>query len=640
MYVLGLFDNPMEDLGLLDKERRVFKKHMSALMKNEVHFKYEDYEGNSLKDLMKFIDDNKDTINWFHFSGHHDEKGGIRVYDGNFSTLADQLLRCKNLKGIFINGCDSKKTLDKLSKKVPICIGTTKPVYDGIATEFSEMFYEKMKDVRDWEKYEEYFEAFEGTKKQISNLNEEGNIKNVNTKVRGGGNQEKFELEDDFYFISPKNDSGKKIFDDIKARGIKTETDFKFNIKLTRGLIDALDEKNEIKDFLSNNLNIGNKKNWELWPDNLMEAQERLNDSFVWVIGESLRRLFAIGRGKTNMQKRYNDYIKNCRNTHRISMLLINYIFISKLWDEKRKNSGLDTDKDLIKTFFSSNRVLTLVELRNLFLLLLEIFETNDLDFPMERRHLGDLTEFLNADSDFNKAASYLENLSQSLDSGGYDQSHCLEAELSLTTFLTGLKFLGNYNYEMLTIKRIEYEAWRNSDGRYIKDITVLSKKKNSEDNKAGANADIQIDTSTDLEIIDSDIKRFYLYSKVPSPAYSVYFRNNKKAVSLLPFLLDYNALKNEPGIQLYFYEFWNGGSGIRYKSIHGEKHKIIDFKDADATKLKDIKDEVAKNNLRNTIRIDLVTKQFEEAMSTLLGPGYKIRSKESEMVPENYDNI
>lgn len=610
MYVLGVFDDSNNDLDLLEKEKKNFQGYMSQLM-DEEDFKYEAYSGTkTLKELMEFIDSKKDKLTWFHFSGHHDVKGGIKIFDGDFSSLVGHLQRCNNLKGIFINGCDSKSTLDKLSDKVPICIGTTKPVYDGIATEFSDMFYKKMQKRKNWKKYDEFYSAFEATKEQIRNLSDANTIDYVNTEARGGGSLEDFKLAEDFYYIAPKTNSAKKIFSEIDKRIDPNESIKVFNDELTKRLIEELKGDVKTKKFLDS-IHENDRANWEVHPDHLKRAQGILEDSFIWVIGSELRRLFAIGyyKNEISIETKIEEYMDTCFKTYRTSLQLINYIFFSKLWDAKREQPEIiKTDRELIRAFFCSNRKLKLEELHNLLLQLIEIFEEYSIDYPLSKESLGDLKIFSDHQSAFNQACFELENLNN-LDTTSvvFDMEHLISAEKALATVLTTFKFFTNC--QLMTIKKIEYEESRYSKIRYLKDITILGKEDNDESS----------------HILKIDEKPAKTYSVMFIQVYNNKGKQEIKKVNLFPFLLDFNALINEESFDLYFYEYWDGESGINYFSLKSEEDKVIHFKELEQ---KQVTGAIAKKDRKNRmkkIRLNLVTKQFEAAMNTMLDTELKV---------------
>jgi hypothetical protein len=214
------------------------------------------------------------------------------------------------------------------------------------------------------------------------------------------------------------------------------------------------------------------------------------------------------------------------------------------------------------------------------------------------------VNEYLNEDSPFNKACAELEGL-ETIDIGKetYGLGHCHTAEISLTTVLKGFSFLSNY--KLITLRKIEYEETRNSDATYIKDLNILEKKE------------------------AKSMQHILKYDNAPALTYSVYFINEKKAVNLFPFLLDYNALTNEADFQIYFYEYWNSESGLRFFCIKSEDDEDIDYL-ATEKKAVEIEDEDQKTKLQAKIRKDMVVKQFEEAMNTLLGTNTNIQPKKS----------
>ncbi len=610
MYVIGVFDDPNKDLDNIKEEKVGFQKIMGKLQMGE-DFKYEIFEGNSLEALMDRIDELKDVLNWFHFSGHHDKNEGIRLNDGNFSSLIEHLKNCKNLKGVFINGCASESTLEKLKGIVPIYIGTYKPVSDGLATKFSEKFYQKLADLINWSDYHSIYKAFELTKTQINDLLKTKNgIEGVNLRVRGGGSLKELEDDDNLYFISKEDKIGKKKFEEINVKIDPIGYVRTINEHLTKQLISVVQDQDKPKRFLES-IPSEDLEAWETKPDHLKKAQGILEDSFIWVIGSELRRLFAIGHYKKEItiETKIEEYIDTCFKTYRISLQLLNYLFISKLWDTKRNRPDIDTNKELIRTFFIAKRKLKLVELRNLFLLLIQIFEENDIEYPIDKASLGDLEEFLNLKSEFNQASAQLERL-ESIDDPSqiYVPSNLVSSENSLAVILSILKFFTRC--KLMTIKKIEYEESRYSKIRYIKDITVLGK----EDNEDNTN--------------------FLKIDEKPEKTYSVMFiqpfingeKIEYKKVNMFPFLLDFNALINEESFDLIYYEFWDGESGLDYFSIKSEEDRIIHYKKIEDSILNGTIARKDRKNRMKKIRLNLVTKQFEVAMNTIITGDYVVK--------------
>ena len=387
-----------------------------------------------------------------------------------------------------------------------------------------------------------------------------------------------------------------------------------FNGILTKELILLFKDNKKVDSFLSC-LPPEDKDDWEGKRQRLKEAQGILEESFVWAIGWQIRRLFSIGNDKDKkMETKIDEYINHCFSTYRIALQLINYLFVSKLWDEKNKNRSIDTEKALLKNFFCSNRPLKLVELRKLFQSLLEIYRDNQIAYPVEDQHIGDINEFLQPESKFNLACSELEKLDD-MDMGNeaYGLGHCHTAEISLTAILKRFYFFSSY--QLVTLKRIEYESARNSPARYIKEMNILEKKE------------------------DKSLLRFLKYDNAPAQTYSVFFRNKNKSVNLFPFLLDYNALTNELDSQVFLYECMNEESGLRYFSLQSEDEAIINY-NATSTESMEVKSEDQKNEVQRNIRLDLVVKQFEDAMNTLLGTTFKFKCKENDLYADSLSNL
>jgi hypothetical protein len=276
------------------------------------------------------------------------------------------------------------------------------------------------------------------------------------------------------------------------------------------------------------------------------------------------------------------------------------------LWDEKKKNDKLATKEKLIWNFFHSNKEENLAELRQLLQLLIGMFHKEQLNYPIEMEDLGDIRDFLDSDSAFNKSCSTLEELeAMTSSSSSFGTEQCKMAEESLAFIVSRFKFYADY--QLITIKKIEYEQSRYSGARYIKEIKLL-------DYLEGDNNSLRV-----LE-----------FDEEAEPSYTVKFTNGEKNVYLFPFLLDFNALINADKPHLYFFESLHGENGINYWSIEDGNQKTIFYEAAEVNQYEEIEDEINKDKLQKKIRLDLVTKHFEKASNTLLGTDFEFKSKEN----------
>jgi len=387
-----------------------------------------------------------------------------------------------------------------------------------------------------------------------------------------------------------------------------------FNGVLSKELIEVIKEKNATKEFLKN-IPSEDKNNWESVRNHLKEAQRILESSFVWVISWELRRLFSIGNDRNKrVETKIDEYISHCFMTYRHSLQLVNCLFLSKLWDEKKKNPELHTSQEPIKKFFTTNRPLKLVELRDLFQTLIEIFKNNKLELPIDKIELGDIDRYMNPNSKFSRTCESLEEL-EAMDptTESYGLGHCHTAEIGLSAILTDFSFFSTY--KLTTMGKVEYEQMRNTPPRYIKDFKVLEK----EHGRA--------------------LLRLLKYDKKPTLTYAVLFNNTENAVNLFPFILDYNALISEKDFQIYSYECQENNTGLRFFSIKNETEETIYYR-ATETNIKEVKSEEQKMEEQKKIRLDLVIKQFEKVFKTILDEDVQFTPIDSGAESDNYDYV
>lgn len=366
-----------------------------------------------------------------------------------------------------------------------------------------------------------------------------------------------------------------------------------FNSVLCKELVHLLQDTDQVKRFMAD-IPPEDKTDWECKRTHLRRSQELLENKFIWVISYEIRRLFSIGNDKKErIENKIEQYIDHCFKTYRLSLQVVTFMFLSKLWDEKKKDPKLKVDQQAVRDFFFTNRPLKLKELRLLFQTLIQIFNENKLEFPLDKTDLGDLDIYLNPDSAFNKAGSNLEELEDMVQfRETYGLGHCHTAEIALSTILSTFTFFTTH--QMVTMRKVEYEQTRNNPPLFVKDFNVLKRR----------------DTV--------DLQRMLRYDDKPCPTYAIFIQNNRNLVNLFPFVLDYNALTGEEDFEIYFYENRQQDHGLCFFSIKKEKKEIINYK-AVETEIKEIKSDIEKLSEQKGIHLDLVIKQFEGALNCIL---------------------
>lgn len=366
-----------------------------------------------------------------------------------------------------------------------------------------------------------------------------------------------------------------------------------FNAVLTRELIELLRDRPKVARFLGS-IPDEDKANWECVRTHLREAQGLVEESLVWIIGWEVRRLFSIGNDREKgMEIKIGEYILHCFNLARLALQLTNSLLLSKLWDIKKSGRDLSIAHPSVRLFFHTARPLTLTELTAVFRALIEIFRDHDLEFPIQEMTKENLPAFLYPGSPFGEACARigkLENFDQQNER--YDLADCHSAEIALAAILRHFSFFTSY--QLVSMKKVEYEEIRNNQPRYIKDFSILEKKESK------------------------SLQRILKYDEKSSLTYALFFARERIVVNLFPFFLDFNTLTNEQDFQIYAYECREGGNGLRFLSLKSENTDTIYYRSIQAGQ-REIATEEQKNEEQKSVRLDLVIKQFEDAMNTLL---------------------
>ncbi|MFN0202981.1 MAG: hypothetical protein ACKVTZ_15765 [Bacteroidia bacterium] len=371
-----------------------------------------------------------------------------------------------------------------------------------------------------------------------------------------------------------------------------------FNTVLTKKLMEILPQKEKVTTFFQD-IAKEDKENWAYVRKHAKEAQNLIQESFVWIIAWELRRLFSIGsetkdeKGEyKQIEERVESYMQHCFSTYRFALYLINAVFLSKLWDEKKRNPQLQTDLLPIKIFLMASIQRNLGELRELFETLLKAFTKEQLAFPF---HLeaANFAAYFDKNSTFYQACLALEKLERiQNEEVSYSITQCQLAEKYLADILTHFPFLAQH--QLVSMKKVEYEQVRNQSERYIKNYQVLGQR--SKENS----------THT------------LKYDDKPSLTYVIFFLSPKYAINLFPLILDYNALTNDTDFQLLVYENRKENE-LQYVCVNNEKEMPIPH-EAVEDKIQVFQDEKEKAEYEKKVKFAIVSRQYQDLVKTLLG--------------------
>ena len=368
-----------------------------------------------------------------------------------------------------------------------------------------------------------------------------------------------------------------------------------FNELLTRRLISAIQEYNpRAKKFLENATRIA--PDWESQPRCSDPAKEIIASAFVGVLGIQLRKLMAIGKEDMSQNKQ-KKYLESCLVTSKRALQLLCFALLSKLWDYKEDNNFSLSGEQLTTctNFFEDEFEWDLSGFATLLKSLISIFTANNLEFPIPE--LTDFKSQLETGSDFLKACANLELISGLLDRSSYTMDDCTNAEMQLTTVLESLKFLVNYN--MMSIKNIDYFEIRNTKPHYLCNYTALG---------------IDSKLNVNQELID------YAETPTTTDAVLIYKENYRQNLNLSPFVIDVNALAYEGGAKICFYSSNDNRDGsLNYNFLEDNSIVNILFTDT-INQGSNVNKLLLDPQKRKDMRFDTVFTLFRKAKLAITG--------------------
>ncbi|MFT4759011.1 MAG: hypothetical protein ACI9XO_000953 [Paraglaciecola sp.] len=126
---------------LVEEEKNIRDILQQGVSDGEYQMERESF-GN-LHRISKHLQEFRDDLVWFHYSGHA-EKNSLILGDeeARGEGIVHLLKQCPKLKGVVLNGCSTKWQAEQLIEAgIPLVIGTSSPVEDKKATYFSMGFY-------------------------------------------------------------------------------------------------------------------------------------------------------------------------------------------------------------------------------------------------------------------------------------------------------------------------------------------------------------------------------------------------------------------------------------------------------------------------------------------------------------------
>jgi hypothetical protein len=566
-------------------------------------------------DMFHFFADHGPDLEILHFSGHGNSLALFFEKDGQFRKegLAELLALAPNLKLVFLNACASKEIIDVLhtpdpanpQKGIPIVIGTHRPVYDKIATDFSIYFYTAL--TKSWQigKAFDFAKTFVLSGEHFA-LFPKGTNRYIGTKRVAVTDDEP---EDDnngefpwgiYYkdaqsdewsitqYLNEKYDDQEKYSPNdelIRALANNASRLYAGLSKEKDLLIETLYEKHDLsaKEIVIEVENINdkfNRRNGQLKeindlyaayikdPQSLSDIADKLINTFPLPLGKLLQRMYSFSKENLLTEEDYNEFLELQINFYEILVKLAASTILSDMleiyaWkDRTGKLFELNpVQKEIILNYFKQTKeneedfdYTSFIEVVG------QILKTN-----LEEEK--EVTTFVKEHLMVKNANTYENNFFNShmlikgikakvstLNTTAAYIHHCKLIEQGLIDLLRELFFI--LQYKMVVIKNVEAIRKRNLlDKTYFHKYLLLEQR-----------------ISDRMEVLELQSLPEYAESYSVILVKEIY--RMFEYLSLSPFLIDKNVLCEFDGVDLYFYNYTEG-NGIVYKSLTSSERLI-----------------------------------------------------------------
>lgn len=300
---------------------------------------------------------------------------------------------------------------------------------------------------------------------------------------------------------------------------------------------------------------VRNDPDWEKKAGIRIKAKDFILRNFVGVIGTQLQSLVAIGQtehSEVKLRLYHQQVIEIVKRT----LDLMVFAMLSRLWDAcLLKRISLDQyDRTLILRRFDMPFEPTITQSYGLLQRLFSIFLASPevLEYPLPE--MSACTEQFKNGSKLEETCIKLQALEEKASLGPISCSELFEAEAHLADFLAHFAFLINYN--MASLKYIEYKQIRNAKPGYIYHVSDLE-------------WDSLTSTVTEKVTLND--------GTAPSDAVLLFKgKDYRNSINLSPFIIDYHALTFEKGSMIYFFQCMGGDGSLEFLCLKKEGYLKI----------------------------------------------------------------
>jgi hypothetical protein len=463
------YADPHSDLPNIQVERKAhFNLFIPRLTKSGYHFVQNfDFQQNDLQfGLENYLSD----LSIFHFSGHAG-MSEIVLEDGSafIKGLAAQMARALSeaplprLVLVFLNGCSTGFMTDALlGAGVPVVIGTSAPVNDRKAADFSIAFYTELL------KGKTLLESFDRAVELLNTI--DANIE-IHRGIQAADTDEDAPLWGIFFKEDKKNMLDWRIPQPPNYKGSDGQETYEINSHIRPAIYHAL--------LIAGDNNIRMLEELRAKGEDIDESiNSNLLLGFPGPISCHMARLLEPDpNGKLSKNELYPRHLENIYNLYQSLSELMFLVMISQLWDIclgeddepsgpdpgprlPVENSAIHDQLELIRGFFSTTRrdrryfdyIPRIRAIRQIFDIAEKKYFIEELETL--KRDLENDQDFIACYHSFNKLREDLKNNNYLNFAIAEWETKCEEAEKNLGYFIQKISFCARYDFAIL--KNIE----------------------------------------------------------------------------------------------------------------------------------------------------------------------------------------
>ena len=433
---LAFANDPDQHLDMLKAEGQGIYRRLQALHDKDFIELYRDQQA----DIQSIFDDFarfSDRIAVFHYGGHANSRQ--LLFEGQkaeASGIAELMATHKEqLKLVFLNGCSTKKQVEKLHQlDIPAVIATSVRIGDKAAKEFALHFYQAFGNRSSLEK------AFKHACAHLESINSASGDPTI---VR------------DFGWVKDETEEiswGLYLNPDLTEEEEKELLGWKLPQYQPISPPKATPQSYEVNQGMFSLLGAMAEYDEELRPfvNNRRRAPISIVENFPWTIGAQLRKLFA---NTEQMNRPGKARLLQLIETYIVSTQFLAYTALSQYWDEIRQLDLPSSEPLLEIDEWNYSTFDYLVLLRQSIQRLRNIL-------PDKPLFIGDMEESLKRlepGGESYEAYRFLEATRMRLQENEIEEAEaarlCLDCEATLTELLIRAAFLARYR--LLTIKDI-----------------------------------------------------------------------------------------------------------------------------------------------------------------------------------------